>query len=116
IGARGGWAGSEGYRVHWGGDAAKMDAGMAATVRGGLSLGLSGFTFWSHDIGGFTGGKAEEVYRRWVPFGMLTSHSRSHGMPPKEPWEFSPQFLADYRAAAERKYRLMPEGDAPARE
>jgi alpha-D-xyloside xylohydrolase len=108
IWARSAWAGSQRYPVHWGGDAAKMDAGMAATLRGGLSLGLSGFTFWSHDIGGFTGGKAEEVYRRWVPFGMLTSHSRSHGMPPKEPWEFSLQFLEEYRRADEMKYRLMP--------
>jgi alpha-D-xyloside xylohydrolase len=108
IWARSAWAGSQRYPIHWGGDAGKEDAGMAATLRGGLSLGLSGFTFWSHDIGGFFGGKAEEVYRRWVPFGMLTSHTRSHGTPPKEPWEFSPQFLDEYRRAAELKYRLMP--------
>jgi alpha-D-xyloside xylohydrolase len=81
---------------------------MAASLRGGLSLGLSGFTFWSHDIGGFAGDKAEDVYRRWVPFGMLSSHSRSHGTPPKEPWEFSPSFLDEYRRAAEMRYRLMP--------
>jgi len=108
IWARSAWAGSQRYPVHWGGDAGKSDIGMAATLRGGLSLGLSGFTFWSHDIGGFFGGKAEEVYRRWVPFGMLTSHSRSHGQPPKEPWELSPAFLDLYRRAAEMKYRLMP--------
>jgi alpha-D-xyloside xylohydrolase len=108
IWARSAWAGSQRYPVHWGGDAGKIDAGMAATLRGGLSLGLSGFTFWSHDIGGFLGDKAEELYRRWVPFGMLTSHSRSHGIPPKEPWEFSAAFLEEYRRAAELKYRLMP--------
>ncbi len=116
IWARSAWAGSQRYPVHWGGDAGKMDAGMAATLRGGLSLGLSGFTFWSHDIGGFFGDRAEEVYRRWVPFGMLTSHSRSHGTPPKEPWEFGPQFLDDYRRAAELKYRLMPYVYAQARD
>ncbi|HEY7513842.1 MAG TPA: TIM-barrel domain-containing protein, partial [Vicinamibacteria bacterium] len=108
IWARSAWAGSQRYPIHWGGDAGKEDAGMAATLRGGLSLGLSGFTFWSHDIGGFFGGKAEEVYRRWVPFGMLTSHTRTHGTPPKEPWEFSAEFLDGYRRAAEMKYRLMP--------
>lgn len=108
IWARSAWAGSQRYPIHWGGDAGKMDIGMAATLRGGLSLGLSGFTFWSHDIGGFFGGKAEDVYRRWVPFGMLTSHTRSHGTPPKEPWEFSSDFLAAYRRGAELKYRLMP--------
>jgi alpha-D-xyloside xylohydrolase len=108
IWARSAWAGSQRYPIHWGGDAGKSDIGMAATLRGGLSLGLSGFTFWSHDIGGFFGDKAEDVYHRWTPFGMLTSHTRSHGQPPKEPWEFSPGFLADYRRAAEMKYRLMP--------
>jgi alpha-D-xyloside xylohydrolase len=116
IWARSAWAGSQRYPIHWGGDAGKEDAGMAATLRGGLSLGLSGFTFWSHDIGGFFGGKAEDVYRRWVPFGMLTSHSRSHGTPPKEPWELSPQFLDGYRRAAELKYRLMPYVYAQARD
>jgi alpha-D-xyloside xylohydrolase len=116
IWARSAWAGSQRYPIHWGGDAGKEDAGMAATLRGGLSLGLSGFTFWSHDIGGFFGGKGEDVYRRWIPFGMLTSHSRSHGTPPKEPWEFSPQFLDEYRRAAELKYRLMPYVYAQARD
>jgi alpha-D-xyloside xylohydrolase len=116
IWARSAWAGSQRYPIHWGGDAGKMDIGMAATLRGGLSLGLSGFTFWSHDMGGFFGDKSEDVYHRWVPFGMLTSHTRSHGQPPKEPWEFSPGFLADYRRAAEMKYRLMPYVYAQARD
>jgi alpha-D-xyloside xylohydrolase len=81
---------------------------MAATLRGGLSFGLSGFTFWSHDIGGFAAKTPEELYRRWMPFGMLTSHSRCHGTPPKEPWEYSAAFMDDFRRADEMKYRLMP--------
>jgi alpha-D-xyloside xylohydrolase len=108
IWARSTWAGSQRYPVHWGGDAASSDIGMAATLRGGLSLGLSGFTFWSHDMGGFTQATPEELYRRWVPFGMLTSHSRSHGIPPREPWEFGTDFTDAFRRAAELKYRLMP--------
>jgi alpha-D-xyloside xylohydrolase len=116
IWARSAWAGSQRYPIHWGGDAGKLDVGMAATLRGGLSLGLSGFTFWSHDMGGFFGDKAEELYRRWVPFGMLSSHSRSHGQPPKEPWDFGPAFQDDYRRAVELKYRLMPYVYAQARD
>ena len=50
----------------------------------------------------------EELYRRWLPFGMLTSHSRAHGAPPKEPWEYGPSFTEAFRRAAEMKYRLMP--------
>jgi alpha-D-xyloside xylohydrolase len=108
IWARSAWAGSQRYPVHWGGDAAVNDIGMAATLRGGLSIGLSGFTFWSHDIGGFAGKSPEDLYRRWLPFGMLTSHSRAHGIPPKEPWEYGEGFTLAFRRAAELKYRLMP--------
>jgi len=106
--ARSAWAGSQRYPLHWGGDSGAQDSGMAATLRGGLSLGLSGFTFWSHDIGGFAAKTPEELYRRWMPFGMLTSHSRCHGQPPKEPWEYSAAFMDDFRRADELKYRLMP--------
>ncbi|MEI9971300.1 MAG: TIM-barrel domain-containing protein [Ignavibacteriota bacterium] len=116
IWARSAWAGSQRYPLHWGGDAGNTDTGMAAELRGGLSFGLSGFTFWSHDIGGFTAKTPEELYERWLPFGMLTSHSRSHGAPPKEPWEYSATFLDDFRRADEMKYRLMPYIYAQARD
>jgi alpha-D-xyloside xylohydrolase len=108
IWARSAWAGSQRYPAHWGGDAGNTDTAMAATLRGGLSLGLSGFSFWSHDIGGFTARTPEEIYRRWLPFGVLTSHSRAHGAPPKEPWEYGPLFTDAFRRAVELKYRLMP--------
>lgn len=108
IWARSTWAGSQRFPLHWGGDAANTNAAMAATLRGGLSLGLSGFTFWSHDIGGFVHKAPEELYRRWLPFGMLTSHSRTHGAPPREPWEYNESFNDAFRKATEMKYKLMP--------
>ncbi len=108
IWARSAWAGSQRCPIHWGGDAENTDSGMAASLRGGLSLGLCGFSFWSHDIGGFVKKSPEELYRRWMPFGMLTSHSRCHGVPPKEPWAYGAAFMDDFRRAVELKYRLMP--------
>jgi alpha-D-xyloside xylohydrolase len=108
IWARSAWAGSQRYPLHWGGDAANTDNGMASTLRGGLSFGLSGFSFWSHDIGGFVQSAPEELYRRWLPFGFLTSHSRAHGAPPKEPWLYNPSFVKAFRESAEMKYKLMP--------
>lgn len=108
IWARSAWAGSQRYPLHWGGDAETTDSGMAGTLRGGLSLGLSGFTFWSHDMGGFVERTPRDLYSRWVPFGMLTSHCRAHGQPPKEPWEYDAAFVAEYRRAVELKYALMP--------
>lgn len=108
IWARSTWAGSQRYPLHWGGDAATTNTAMAATLRGGLSLGVSGFTFWSHDVGGFTTKAPEDVYKRWTPFGMLTSHVRSHGEPPTEPWEYSEEFLNSFRNADNMRYKLMP--------
>ncbi|MCH5248147.1 MAG: alpha-xylosidase [Muribaculaceae bacterium] len=109
IWARAAWAGSQRYPLHWGGDAATTSAGMLGTVREGLSFGLSGFPFWSHDIGGFVTDTPEELYRRWLPMGFLTSHSRAHGAPPTEPWLFdNPEFTNYFRKAAELKYALMP--------
>lgn len=108
IWARSAWAGSQRYPVHWGGDAATSNSAMAATLRGGLSLGLSGFTFWSHDIGGFVTAAPEDLYRRWTPFGMLSSHVRSHGVPPTEPWEYGQDFMDLFRKADNLRYTLMP--------
>ena len=108
IWSRSSWAGGQRNPVHWGGDAEVSDAGMAGSLRGGLSLGLSGFSFWSHDIGGFSGSPKEELFKRWTFFGMFSSHSRVHGFPPREPWEFSDEFLNLFRKMVEMRYRLMP--------
>jgi alpha-D-xyloside xylohydrolase len=94
--------------LHWGGDPANTNTAMAATLRAGLSLGLCGFSFWSHDIAGFVNKKPEDIYRRWTPFGMLTSHTRSHGAPPTEPWEYGEDFMNAFRLADEMRYKLMP--------
>jgi len=109
IWARSAWAGSQRYPLHWGGDAASTDTGMLGTLRAGLSLGLSGFCFWSHDMGGFVTSTPESLYRRWLPMGFLTSHTRAHGAPPTEPWLYAnPEFTDYFRRCAELKYSLMP--------
>ena len=108
IWGRSAWAGSQRYPVHWGGDAENTGSAMAATLRAGLSLGLCGFSFWSHDIGGFVKSSPEELYKRWLGFGMLTSHSRCHGAPPKEPWHYSDEFAKVFKKTVEMKYKLMP--------
>lgn len=109
IWARSAWAGSQRYPLHWGGDAATTNTGMQGTIRAGLSLGLSGFPFWSHDMGGFVTSTPESLYRRWLPMGFLTSHTRAHGAPPTEPWLYGNKDFTDYfRRCAEMKYSLMP--------
>lgn len=108
IWGRSAWAGSQRYPLHWGGDAENTNSAMAATLRAGLSMGLSGFTYWSHDIGGFVNRAPRDLYRRWTPFGALTSHTRTHGAPPREPWEYDEALTVDFRRAMNLKYRLIP--------
>ena len=104
IWARSAWAGSQRYALHWGGDAATNNIGMLGDLRGGLSFGLSGFSF----LGGFVTASPEDIYRRWLPFGFLSSHTRAHGAPPTEPWLISESFTKAFRDCAEMKYKLMP--------
>ncbi len=87
--ARSATAGGQQLPVHWGGDSTSTFASMAETLRGGLSLALSGFGFWSHDIGGFEGLPDATVFKRWTAFGLLSSHSRFHGSSSyRVPWIF----------------------------
>ncbi|MEI7032678.1 alpha-xylosidase [Streptomyces pratensis] len=107
--ARSATAGGQQYPVHWGGDCFASFEAMAESLRGGLSLSLSGFGFWSHDIGGFEGTPDPGVFKRWLAFGLLSSHSRLHGnVSYRVPWEFGEEAVEVARRFTLLKHRLMP--------
>ncbi|KAF8999780.1 glycosyl hydrolases family 31-domain-containing protein [Cyathus striatus] len=94
--ARSATAGGQRFPVHWGGDPMSTFEAMAETLRGGLSLGLCGFGYWAHDIGGFEGKPDPALYKRWFAFGALSSHSRLHGSGSyRVPWLIDPSGEAD---------------------
>jgi alpha-D-xyloside xylohydrolase len=113
--ARSATAGGQQFPVHWGGDSTATFESMAESLRGGLSLCLSGFSFWSHDIGGFEHTASADVYKRWCAFGLLSSHSRLHGSGSyRVPWLFDeagfsgPTASDVLRFFTKLKCRLMP--------
>ncbi len=107
--ARSATAGGQKFPVHWGGDCNSNFESMAESLRGGLSLCLSGFGFWSHDIGGFEGTPPADVYKRWIAFGLLSSHSRLHGSSSyRVPWLFDEEAVAVLRHFTCLKCDLMP--------
>ncbi|MFL7791956.1 MAG: TIM-barrel domain-containing protein, partial [Anaerolineae bacterium] len=107
--ARSATSGCQQFPVHWGGDCFSTFESMAESLRGGLSLNLSGFGFWSHDIGGFEGSPPEAVYKRWIAFGLLSSHSRLHGSGSyRVPWLFDEEAVDVLRLFTKLKCRLMP--------
>jgi alpha-D-xyloside xylohydrolase len=102
--ARSATVGSQQFPVHW-----ANYPSMAESLRGGLSLGLSGFGFWSHDIGGFESTATADVYKRWVAFGLLSSHSRLHGNRSyRVPWIYDVEAVDVLRFFTKLKCRLMP--------
>ncbi|MDG4831395.1 alpha-xylosidase [Solwaraspora sp. WMMD1047] len=107
--ARSATTGGQQFPVHWGGDCESTFESMAESLRGGLSLAMSGFGFWSHDIGGFEGRPDPALFKRWIPFGLLSSHSRLHGSQSyRVPWEFDEEAVDVLRLFTRLKARLMP--------
>jgi alpha-D-xyloside xylohydrolase len=107
--ARSTYASGQRYPVHWGGDCWSNFESMAESLRGGLSLTTCGFAFWSHDIGGFEGNPPPAVYKRWIQFGLLSSHSRLHGSSfYRVPWLVDEESCTVLQAFTRLKHRLMP--------
>ncbi|MPY19733.1 alpha-xylosidase [Paenibacillus glucanolyticus] len=107
--ARSATVGGQQFPVHWGGDCYADYESMAESLRGGLSLGLGGFGFWSHDIGGFENTAPAHVFKRWLAFGLLSSHSRLHGSSSyRVPWSYDEEAVDVTRFFTKLKSRLMP--------
>ncbi len=108
VWARSGCAGMQQFPVCWSGDPRSNYEGMAATLRAGLSLGMSGVPFWSHDMGGFYGAVTKDVFIRWSQFGLFSSHSRLHGTTTREPWAYDEETKQILKEFVQLRYRLLP--------
>lgn len=107
--ARSATAGGQQFPVHWGGDCSAEYSSMAETIRGGLSLSISGFGFFSHDMSGFEATATPDIYKRWAAFGLFSSHSRLHGNQSyRVPWLFDDESCDVLRFFTKLKGKLMP--------
>lgn len=107
--ARSATVGGQQFPVHWNGDSSASYMSMAETLRSGLSISHSGFSFWSHDIAGFEQTATADVYKRWAAFGLLSSHSRLHGSQSyRVPWLFDEEACDVVRRFTRLKNKLMP--------
>jgi alpha-D-xyloside xylohydrolase len=107
---RAGWIGAQRFPVQWGGDPQSDWEGLACSIRGGLSWGLSGAPYHATDVGGFFGAKQPEpaLYLRWVQAAVFSSHFRVHGIGPREPWAFGPDIETICRQFFQLRYALLP--------
>lgn len=109
VWARSAFAGSQAFPVHWAGDTSPNWHNLGPQIEGGLSLGLSGFTYWSMDIGGTFGNVTDiTLLIRWMQAGLFLSHSRIHGLGDRELYRFGAEALAIARKFLLLRYRLLP--------
>lgn len=106
--ARAGWAGSQRFPTHWGGDPQADWEALAGSLRGALSWGLSGGAYYATDVGGFLGPPDPELYVRWAQAAVFASHLRFHGTSAREPWAFGDEAAAVVRRWLDLRYRLIP--------
>jgi alpha-D-xyloside xylohydrolase len=108
VWARSSYLGGQRHSAQWSGDVKSSYPAMASNLRGGLSHGISGVPFWSHDVGGFNGPPTADLYARWAQFGALSPLVRFHGTTSRLPWDFPAHASAAAVAALRLRYRLMP--------
>ncbi|HVE49577.1 MAG TPA: glycoside hydrolase family 31 protein, partial [Casimicrobiaceae bacterium] len=110
VWSRAAWSGQQRYPMGWGGDPQSDWEGLAASIRGGLSWGMSGNPFHSSDIGGSYGAEqpSAELFLRWLQATVFNSHIRVHGVGEREPWAFGEEIEAIARKWLAFRYRLIP--------
>jgi alpha-D-xyloside xylohydrolase len=98
-----GWTGQQATGVLWAGDQASDFWSLRTLVACTIAAAASGFSNWSHDIGGYLGHRVlercpPELLLRWVQVGCFTPLIQAHGRLRQEPWTYDAQTLAVYRA------------------
>lgn len=110
VWGRAGWIGAQRQPIQWGGDPQSDWEGLAGSIRGGLSHGMTGVPCHATDIGGFYGSEqpSAELFLRWLAVSVFSSHFRFHGIGPREPWSFGEQAEALARGWLALRMRLVP--------
>jgi alpha-D-xyloside xylohydrolase len=81
IWGRAGWSGIQRYPMQWGGDPQSDWGGLEASIRGGLSYGLTGVPYWATDVGGFYGEPPDaELFVRWTAASVFGPKTPSAAM------------------------------------
>ena len=113
---RSGYAGSHRIPAAWAGDSSSALNNHSAILKGGLSLAMSGVSFWGYDLGGFYNTASngdecppsEEEYLRSVEMGLFMPLARAHGKTPREPWNFSPKVLETVQRFVKLRRSMLP--------
>jgi alpha-glucosidase (family GH31 glycosyl hydrolase) len=97
----------------WGGDQASDFWSLRALVGATLTAAASGYSNWSHDVGGYLGERLVErcpkdLLIRWAQFGCFTPLMQAHGRFEQEAWTYDEETLDLYRRYVLLHERLVP--------
>ena len=110
---RSGWIGQHAIGHTWAADQASDFWSLRALVVATLSAAVSGFSNWSHDVGGYLGHRLvercpPELLIRWLQFGCFTPLMQAHSRFPHEPWNYGERMVDTYRAYVLLHEQLVP--------
>ena len=108
---RAGFAGSQRYSSYpWSGDVSRTWGGFKAQLPNLLSMSLSNVPYAHSDLGGFCAEpKNEELYLRWLQFGVFNPVFRPHSEKvPSEPIYYSDSIQKLVKPYFELRYKLLP--------
>lgn len=102
--------------ISWSGDISANWETLRRQVAAGLEFGMSGFPYWTTDIGGFFRPRdqyASDAYHelliRWFQFGAFCPIFRVHGYQSEtEMWKYGPEVAQILQQYDELRYRLLP--------
>jgi alpha-glucosidase (family GH31 glycosyl hydrolase) len=111
--ARCGWSGQQAVGHTWGGDQASDFWSLRTLVAATLTAAASGYSNWSHDVGGYLGRRLvercpNELLLRWAEFGCFTPLMQAHGRFEQEAWTYDQETLNLYRELVLLHERLVP--------
>ena len=98
----------------WSGDLGLSWDTYRKQIPAGLSFGLAGQPWWTHDIGGFRpffrmeDPSWRELLVRWFQFGTFSPLMRVHGCRDTEIWQTGPSIERILSGFIRLRYRLMP--------
>jgi len=110
---RSGWSGQQATGMLWGGDQVSDWWSLRVLVTATLTAAASGFSNWSHDVGGYLGRRLvercpKELLLRWAAFGALSPLMQAHGRFEQEAWRYDAETLRIYRELVVLHERLVP--------
>jgi alpha-glucosidase (family GH31 glycosyl hydrolase) len=110
---RSGWTGQHATGFTWAADQASDFWSLRVLVVATLAAAASGFSNWSHDVGGYLGHRLvercpPELLIRWLQFVCFTPLMQAHSRMPQEPWNYGDRILDLYRGYVVLHEQLVP--------